>query len=286
MRNLSVYMEDAFDFYKKVVDSKNTTKKDPNYKSRLALMLNTIEEYYRDYDSEFKNDSLPSLIAASHTLEEREDLLSLYSYGSNIMQKLKIRLTTTDFNRVINACQNCTIGEVNSFDHVVPKEEFAEFTVHPKNLFPSCSRCNGHKSNVWKKDSVRLFLNLYLDKLPDVQYLFVDVVVSGKDIETNFTINNSSGVEAELYGRIDYHYSKLQLCQRFSDNNDLSITPLKNLISANIKKLGREDVIETAANLAEKNRIAFGFNYWQSLLELELLKSKDFIDLCEAEATV
>lgn len=92
-------------------------------------------------------------------------------------------------------------------------------------------------------------------------------------------------METELFKRIDYHYSKLCLCQRFSDNNDLSITPLKNLISANIRKLGRDEVIDTAKNLAEKNRIAFGFNFWQSLLELELLNSKAFIDLCELEAT-
>src|SRR5690349_843330 len=136
MRKLNAYREDAFAFYKKVVAAKRNTADDPTYKARLTGMEGILHPLFHNYDNRFSGNKLEMLMPHRLTGSQRADLLKLYAYTNSILQKLKIRLTTIDLNKVLNTCQCCTIGEVSSFDHLVPKDEFPEFAVNPKNLFP------------------------------------------------------------------------------------------------------------------------------------------------------
>jgi hypothetical protein len=280
MLNLKHHSESASSFLDGVIMSKHNTSKDPDYKKRIGVLLTEIKVYFETYDISFAADTLQTLVSAGYSGRDKEDILELYSYHSAIMQKLKMGITTVELKRVISTCQNCTIGEINSFDHTVPQGEFPEFVVHPKNLFPSCSRCNSHKSSVWRKNGSRLFLNLYIDQLPELQYLEVKAAVNPRDIETTFFVSNSNGISAALYSKIYYHYEKLHLCDRFSQNIDKVITPLKNGISSSLQSLTIDEAVDVAIKTSNRNRKAFGFNYWKSLLELELLSSPEFLQMC------
>ncbi len=280
MLNLKHHAESALDFLDAVIKSKRNSPKDPDYKTRLQALEADIKTHFVAYDTLFAVDSLQALAPAGYNGKNKEDILELYSYHSAIMQKLKKGVTTLELKRVISTCQNCTIGEINSFDHAVPQSEFPEFVVHPKNLFPSCTRCNGHKSNIWRGHGNRVFLNLYLDQLPDLQYLFVAATVNPGDIDTTFTVSNPYGIDLPIYKKISFHYDKLQLCRRFSENTDKVITPLKHNISSSLEKLTIEEAVDVAIKTANRNRKAFGFNYWKSLLELELLSSPTFWQMC------
>ena len=160
MRNLQHYSNDTFEFHKKVLESKNKTKKDPTYKERIENMDDDIDSQFLVYDDNFAQNTLESIDKYKCTNSEKNDLLKLYSYKNSVIKRLKVKITTTDTNRIINTCPNCTISEINSFDHYLPKDEFPEFVVNPKNLFPSCTICNGYKNDVWLEGGQRLFLNL------------------------------------------------------------------------------------------------------------------------------
>lgn len=284
MRNLTHYSESATDFLVNVIKSKRNSHKDPDYKKRIGKLESALKLHFDKYDSHFSKDTLASLVPAIYLQAEKEDLWALYSYHSAIMQKLKAGVTTVDINRVLNTCQNCTINDINSFDHVVPQTEFPEYTAHPKNLFPSCTTCNGHKSKIWRNSNKRVFLNLYIDNLPDKQFFFAKVQVNNKDIQCDFEINNSSAIDSSLYTKISYHYEKLKLCERFSSSLDRVITPFKNSIISNLSVLTIQESIQVALKSATLNRKAFGFNYWKSIIEIELLNNQDFLTMCEDEA--
>ena len=277
MRKLKPYDEDAFEFYKKVVGKKNTTDKYPTYKVRLSSLEENIEVLYKNYDELFESNTLQELVEHGYSGNEKDDLHKLYSYRSNIFQELKVKLTTTETKRIISTCQNCTIGEVSSFDHVVPKDEFAEFVVNPKNLFPSCSICNGHKSTAWRNGNKRLFLNLYTDHLPEQQYLFVEISASDGAVEARFYLDNRNGINEELYELINNHYTKLHLCRRFSENIDLVVSPLINEIESYISKLTISEIVEVAIDRSMRNKTAFGYNHWPSILEIALLNNTSFL---------
>lgn len=277
MLNLKVYDGGAFTFHQDVVNGKYTTIKDPTYKDRVSALDPEVQNQFHVYDTAYGADALQTLTPFGYNGQKKLDLLALYSYKSKVIQKLKVKVTTSETNRIINTCQNCTINEINTFDHIVPKDDYPEFVVNPKNLFPSCSMCNGFKAGIWRANDKRVFLNLYLDNLPQVQYLFVDVTVNGDVITTAFKVENTNGIETNLFSMIEDHYAKLNLCKRFSDNNDSVITTFKNDVSAYDGLLNQQSIIDTVAKRCQRNRLAFGYNYWKSILELALVNTPAFM---------
>lgn len=278
MKNLNSYKLNSFEFHKSVINSKKLTKSDKDIKIRLNALNAQIESLHKIYKVNFDNDSLQTIKAHGYENNEKLDLLSLYSYKSKVIQSFKAGITTSSTNRIINTCQNCTIGEVSSFDHILPKEEFAEYVVNPLNLFPSCSTCNSLKGKYWIHNGQRLYLNLYLDDLPQLQYLFVNIGFLNNTFTTEFYLDNQNGVDQKLFSLIEQHYTRLKLFKRFSDNNDLVIPTLQNKIRPYIGKLPLQDIIDVTTKQIQLNRDLFGFNYWQSILELELINNQLFLD--------
>lgn len=275
MRNLRAYIEDSFDFFEKVLKAKRNSKKDKTYKERIEAHQPTLKQLYKKYDEAFINDTLVSLKQHGFGIDDVSDLLKLYSYKSAIMQKLKIAVTTVDGVRAFNTCQNCTIGEVSSFDHFLSKNDFSEFAVHPKNLFPSCSKCNSHKGEIWKVNGNIPFLNLYLDELPKEPYLFVELTLDKNNtIGTRFYLENRNGIDPAFFERIESHYARLHLCQRFSENADDVISSLTFTLESNNKKLSQDLTKEVMLDVCASEKDFYGYNYWQTILKETILNDK------------
>lgn len=280
MRKLNPYNEDSFEFYKDVVASKKNSQQDPNYKVRLRANESSISDQFEDFDDKFVTDNLVNLSNYGFTGQDKRDLIRLYSYKGKKIQELKIMVTTTEKNRLLNTCQNCTISEVNSFDHFVNKDGFPEFSVHPKNLFPSCTKCNSYKGEEWRENGQIKYLNLYLEDLPEEQYLFVNVQVINNDVvTTEFYLDNPNGVDPDLFARIENHYNNLHLCQRFQENADIVITPLENSIKTYYSKLDLEDLLDLIEEECEREMKYYGFNYWKSILKIALINCDDFVEM-------
>lgn len=277
MKNLKHYNKSTFDFHKEVLKSKNKTKDDPDYKNRIQNMDDSIESQFLLYDKKFSENALENINCYGHNADEKKDLLKLYSYKNSVIKKLKIEITTTDANRIISTCPNCTISEINSFDHYLPKDTYPEFVVNPKNLFPSCTICNGYKNDVWIKDGKRLFLNLYLDSLPDKQYLFVDLTLIGDIVETKFHIRNNGDIPSDIFEIINTHYVKLHLLERFNSNINEVVTSLENTITSFVGKLPLDEIKNAIIEKSNRDRVAFGCNYWKSILEIELMNCDEYM---------
>lgn len=283
MKNIKYYCESSMDFHEEAVKSKKNTKKDPSYKKRLAGFSSKIKEKFEDYDALLVQNRLIDSVCVNYDDVVKKDLLKLYSYGSKLIQGLKIKLTTTEENRINSTCQNCTINAVNSFDHILPEQKFTEYVVNPKNLFPSCTECNGYKSVNYQNDGKPLFLNLYLDILPEVQYLFVDVTIINQNIETRFYLNNCTEIDDDFYRVIETHYTRLHLFKRFKENSDSVISELENSIRPYIGNLQKEQIISANKEKFERDRKVFGYNYWKAVLGLALIDSDDFINMIYEE---
>lgn len=277
MINLKRYSNDTFVFHKNVIEKKNISSSDPKYKERISKLDTSVENQHKVYINCFNTNTLENIVPEIYTNKNKEDLKNLYTYKSKLMQDLKIKLTTTNKNRTINTCQNCTINSVNSFDHYLPKEEYSEFSVNPINLIPSCTECNNHKSIYWKEDNKRIFLNLYLDILPCLQYLYVDLKVTSNSIKTHFFLQKQKDMDENQFSIIYEHYSRLHLFQRFSENSNDIITNLENSICANLKHLSLRKAIEVVIETSNRNRKIFGLNFWKSILEIALVNNVEYI---------
>jgi hypothetical protein len=278
MKNIPQYSDDPFEFHKNVISSKKKTQNDPELKIRLNSYNSQIESLFETYKEKLMQNKLEELIEQGYTNEKKASLLKLYNFKARCFQELKVSLTTRPGNIIDNICQNCTISEVNSFDHILPKDDFCEFVVNPLNLFPCCTKCNGHKSTTWVVDGDRKFLNLYSDQLPEQQYLFVAIRIEGESLNINYSVSNSNNIAPNLFNIIDSHYDKLKLCQRFKDNSDLVVSELEVTINQFKASLQLDIIKNTIIDECREHQRISGHNYWKSLLKLALLNNDGYMN--------
>ncbi len=279
MRNLEAYLDNSFEFYEDVVGTKRNTKRDSKYLERVSLLNKQISVLFKGYDTQFTSNNLVSITPYGYENQEKKDLLALYSYRNRILQSLVAKVSRITAERILKTCQSCTINEANTLDHILPKDYYAEFSVHPKNLIPSCSKCNGHKGTNWKSGNTNLFLNLYLDQLPSVDYLFVTTTIESNTVKAEFRVENINGIQSNLFELIRSHYTRLKLIERFSSNIDSVVEPLKNELEVFKGKIPISEFQNIVIERNRKNRTSFGQNYWKSVLEDELIMNDDFINL-------
>ena len=265
MKKVRCYTEDPFDFYKKVVAQRRGDRK-----RKLQTIEARVEQSYNEYMDCFTDNRLVDLQALSISSDEQEALKGLYRFRETPFSDLFLTLTTTRSNQRDMTSPNCTLADSSELDHYIPKSEFPEFSANPLNLMPCCSECNKKKSSVWREGGKVSFLNLYLDDLPQAQYLFVRASMSSGIPSFEFYLDNPDGViDSNLFNRIQSHYKRLDLCQRFQVHADMEISDMANSYHSALS-LGVESSsiwerisIEAANDFTKK-----GHNYWKSILKL------------------
>jgi 5-methylcytosine-specific restriction endonuclease McrA len=280
MINLQPYEENTFDFYKTLVQACRARKNRENFRDDMIALNPNQKQNFEHYDQSFAIDELQSLTPYQYTEQQRSDLKSLYSYRKKQIESLRIILTKhpLDSRRLINTCQNCTISEVDTLDHIVPKEEFAEFSVHPKNLFPCCTKCNRMKNDIWRtNDGHRVFLNLFIDSLPQQQYLFVEF---NQNWIPKFFIENTGNVDPDLFSLIESHFTKLDLLNRFRQSSSKVISRLAADIRSQPLQHSPDIIQDVIKRRCEDQKPIIGFNHWELILEEALGKEDMFIQDC------
>ncbi|HCH3830657.1 TPA: hypothetical protein NKV24_003138 [Vibrio parahaemolyticus] len=276
MLKIKYYQDDSYSFYKDVIVLKRNTKKNPSFKVDINAIANTQLSYFEVYDDKFFNNSLISIEAAEYAKNDKKNLQTLYSYRSKKIQELKNSLTIHPLHKehILNTCQNCTINEVDTMDHILGQTKFPEFSVHPKNLFPCCSVCNKKKSDDYvDEEGQQLFLNLFLDDLPKSQYLHVEF---DKNWLPRFYLKQPEDVSDDLFRLIDSHYKRLDLLDRFRDNSNHIISTLKSTIKAFKEENIKEKIEELCLGLEP----TLGYNHRQIILYRALGSSQKFIIDC------
>lgn len=277
MKNLNVFNGNTHDFLDDVVNSKRNTQDDPTYKERLAILTPNVKLCFNSFDVAHNTNNHISLVPHGYVTPDKDDLLKLYNPKAKKLVDFKNTATTILDNRASTICQYCTINSANTLDHIVPKSQFSEFTVNPKNLLPACSECNGYKLDRFKNNNVRLFLNLYTDTLPSDQYLFVDIKILNGMIEVDYRLSNINNINAQLFSIIESHFEKLHLFNRFKSRTNTIITEMQNVINAYKTKVSLEDFINMTYEKIEMDKLLHGHNHYKVVLEEALINNGAFI---------
>ena len=278
MKNLKPYPDNSFDFYQSVVDQKESAE----LVLRLKNINGKVDTSFMLYDDHYGTNTLEQIMEDGGYAGHKKDLLDLYSYQFSIIKKLRLAIQKEQPRETRYTCQHCTLTSNESMDHFLPKEDFPVYSVHPLNLLPCCTKCNQFKWSNWRKGGKRIALNLYLDKLPDIQYLFLNVFTDADgDIDFKYTVENPNGIDKNLFELIKGHYKQLDLLNRMREKSIPLITEYKNMIENRVKNVQLADIINEFIDTAEANKIDFGANYWKSILEIGLVNSADFIDLID-----
>lgn len=284
MRKIKYYNEDSFVFYKNIVSAKRGAEK----KKQLESLESNIEKQFCEYKHYFENNSLFLLRPMSAAKADGDLLRGLYQFSQKKIKELFVYLTTTETNKRDMVCPNCTINDSCQLDHYVPKGSFPEFSVNPLNLIPCCSRCNLKKEDRWlDAGKTPVFLNLYLDSLPQEQYLFVHIKMDAGVPRFTFCVENKFGIEASLFRRIESHYQALNLCARFVEQTGRVISDmLVDYKSIRSKiEISSDCFWEIQRDKALENQKEYGYNYWKSILILACCDNKEFRKLIESRCS-
>ncbi|WP_368877959.1 HNH endonuclease [Proteus mirabilis] len=280
MINLTPYSDSSISFLRSIINSKNRG----DYKDRISNLFNSLNTYYQNYDTSFDNNTL-NLIQQSLIFSdlEKKDLLKLYNYSSKPFANFKNQLLKLPNGRDMDTCQYCTLNSVNTLDHIIPKENYPEYAVHPKNLFPACSQCNSKKSNKWLDNNNNFeFINLYSHDLPNLQYLFANINLIGNTFNVNFELRNENNINEDIFMLIERHYINLDLLNRFKSKSNEKIAQFENIIISNIESFDilLSSSLNSALVAVNKSRLIFGANHWEQILYLGLINGSAFRTYC------
>ena len=283
MFNIGPYGSASSDFLKKVIKSKNKRKEDitpPFYKDRIIKFNNDLMQPYSNYDVSFQSNTIYTLISDPkfHQKAIKNDLLDLYKYSSKPFVELRNELVKLPNNRSFDTCQYCAINSINTLDHILPKEKFPEFVVHPKNLFPACSLCNGKKSTKFLNRGIPEFLNLYIHKLPQVQYLFVEIILDKNTFNLRFYLKNINSIDPNIFAIIENHYSNLDLLSRYEKQANSIISIFEDTILSNLGSQTLDELLQMCINSLPAYRKTLGYNHYKIILEEELCTGSAFRD--------
>lgn len=274
MVNLNFYPGDIFQIY----DTAVNRKQDAALRLRLTGIAPQIRVCYNNYRHHFTANTLPSVVADEVGSANKADLMSLYLYKSFVIRSVKRGIREAQLNVISDTCQNCTINSVNSMDHVLPISAFPEFGVHPLNLFPCCSECNSKKNDHIVGGGPGRFLNLYLDQLPNEQYLFPVISQDPDGIYVaSFTVDNRNGIDRVLFEIINNHYTALDLCRRMRLASVDTVTNVINQIRIRRANLPVAVITQEIIDVARENMMQLGPNHFKHLLEISLVQNAGFM---------
>jgi hypothetical protein len=176
-------------------------------------------------------------------------------------------------------CPYCRLLLPDTLDHFLPKSTNQPFASFAPNLVPMCGTCNTLKGTKGAKRGRQFFTHAYFDELTHGEpYMIAQVAVGARHIATNFTIDFSASLDAEVFQRLAYQTSVLRLVQRYQleaiDVIHEQAVKLDGMAtdgcSAGERRLSIEGDAETEAR--------FGRSYWKTALLEALAANADFCD--------
>jgi hypothetical protein len=274
MRNLIPFPNLSFPVFEDAVNRKT----DLVSRNALTIAFPTLRNRFTEYDQLFMTNTLEALAANGLHVGIRAELLGLYNYDNAAINGLRRYLEQLQPKTVRYTCQYCSLEAAEEMDHVVGQLEFPEFTIHPKNLIPACSKCNRIKGQHWRVNNVKNLLNPYLDILPQQQYLFLDVVIDGStDLDFNFRLTQDLAIDAGLWSLLQRHFTNLDLLHRMKREAITNLTEFQLRVRNQIS-LGqsRADITQVINSTAADMRQQYGANYWKAVFEEGLVNSVNF----------
>ena len=271
MRSVPLLAVDATDVFDKIVAAKHQPRR-----RRMQAVRAQVLAAYQEY-----GDTVPEvgrLRKASLSELQKEAMRHAFTVETEPMTTLRGNL----LKRIsVARCPFCGISESSTLDHYLPKEQYPEFSVFPKNLVPSCAVCNTRKRDgiLQKGTNVRMFLHPCYDAIPVVTFLAVRARMEADALILSYRVVRPAGMELRTFQHLRSHFHELDLADRY---RRMGLDHLGGQYPALRRAYGPgEDGKRVADKLieeAEDFEEASGPNYWLAKLYRALAGNDDFCD--------
>lgn len=247
---------------------------DLTYKERCAEIRNRNKDEIEKYKSAFDSDNLAIVakgvpVALNGANQDCEEMDGLYSFHSVAMGKLFEEVLSTD-GYLNDFCPVCESVKATTFDHYLPQSQYQLFSVHPLNLIPCCTLCNGHKSeNVFDTNNHRKYWNAYLDLATTDRFLYCDITEEKGMPKAEFRIEQGN-LPDRYFTIVKNTFDDLKLNDNYKKASGRVIISLKDsCCKYYIKNMdaGLDNCIQTVAETIPDTDI----NNWEYVLKSTLI---------------
>lgn len=166
-----------------------------------------------------------------------------------------------------DVCPYCGFGEPTELDHYLPKAQYEELAIYPRNLVPSCGTCNNAKRTIVPGVPPGPGLvHAYFQAFPDVVFMRADVNFTGGALEVTFRIEPAALTPA-LVAMLQFQLVRLKLNDRYPRQINKFLSEQRTAMLL-FKELGLPPaeltayLLRSAASLTEN----FGRNDWRPAL--------------------
>jgi len=271
MRSIPLLAVDATDVFDEITAAKHQPRR-----IRMQVARAKVLDAYQGYE-----DAVPEvggLDEAALTDPQKEAMRHAFTVETEPMTTLRGNL----LKRIsVARCPFCGISESSTLDHYLPKEQYPEFSVFPKNLVPSCADCNTRKRDriLDEGTNVRMFLHPCYDVIPDTEFLTVHARMEADALILSYRLTRPAGMALRTFLHLRSHFNQLNLADRY---RRMGLEHLGGQYPALRRAYGpgedagrvAEKLIEGAADFEEVS----GPNYWLAKLYRALADNDGFCD--------
>jgi hypothetical protein len=249
------------DLYVGIRDSKH-------HATRQVLMAHhpAISARYQAFLDHAAAGTLEAIGASPLTAISKE-LRHCYGGETKKLLALKKAIKNAQPKRQMKYCPYCGTTTHETHDHYLPGARFPEFSVHALNLFPCCFLCNSTKDDDWLDDAgLRRYIHLYLDDIPDTDFVIVDLIVSPAVAVPAAQFHLQQGIISNAsWALIESHFDRLHLIDRYNENVGEEIGEMLET-AANHLLDGGASAGAFLALQGNNAALNFGRNHWRAVL--------------------
>lgn len=269
-------------------------------------IVDLIKDDYTFPNKKDEVENLRELLIANELIyEEKVEQISLFeidkitSIGSIDLKKILVnfyesRLLKKDLkarhfydNLLIsvenNECPYCTIREVSTVDHFLPKSEYPLYAIAPLNLIPCCSDCNKLKLDWYPTSVENQLFHPYFDNVESDVWIRAKLIDS-EPIYFVFEVIKPSNWNEIQFERAKYYFELYQLNKLFSSNANKVMREFQILFRRLINQDPSSSSLLAFLNENYESYLGVGKLYWKTILFDELRTNQWFLNGCQGSS--
>lgn len=271
MRSIPMLAVDATNLFDEIAAAKHQPRR-----SRMQAARAEVLAACQGYETAVPE--VGELDEAALTDPQKEAMRHAFTVETEPMARLRGNL----LKRIsVARCPFCGISESSTLDHYLPKEQYPEFSVFPKNLVPSCAVCNTRKRDriLDEGTKVRMFLHPCYDVIPDAEFLTVRARMEADALILSYRLTRPAGMALRTFRHLRSHFNELDLADRY---RRMGLEHLGGQYPALRRAYGSSENAERVAEKLIEGAVDFeevsGPNHWLAKLYRALAGNDEFCD--------
>jgi hypothetical protein len=162
-----------------------------------------------------------------------------------------------------NKCPLCSVRNVDTLDHYLPKSKYPIYAVTPINLVPSCFSCNKGKLIDYPSSSEEQTLHPYFDDIENESWIKAKVLQTNP-ISFEYFVDCPPEWDPIKKARAINHFNSFEINELFTAHANEEYRGAKSLL---IKLYNNHpNVLKAHLHDCYDSRLELGINSWQAVL--------------------